>query len=240
MFDTFLILAPFLILLIVALLRFTGCAELAGVQSVKFSTITLSPLPPGLSPTGGLGPGMSVTFQPMVNGNPMSTAALNVMFVVTGPGKVAQDGTYTAPFPRDPTQPQPAIATVGLKDTSSGMPIPTASAKVTLEPATVSISLPPDALRSLGMWQFTAVVKNVSPPSGQQVQAVWKALYGKIPPNPSNSLSPTYTAPKVTANTVTVDTVSYTINNTDPQPEPDPHPDPGFTAGNFVKVIVVP
>jgi hypothetical protein len=202
MFDTFLILAPFLILLIVALLRFTGC-EIPESGTLP-GTITLAPLPPGLSP-GGLGPGLSVTFQPMLGGNPMSADELNATWVN------AINGILTAPYPRDPSKP---TITVSLKDASGDI---FASTVVKLEPAIVGYPSFYPALNGYASGatvDVKATVTNVSPPGGQ-VQVTWAAVLGTITPNPLDSSLATYKAPVVTASTF--DTVSFTID-ADPAP----------------------
>ena len=85
MLDSFVILAPLLLLPVVALLRFVGCESFDS----KADVVTVTP------DTATLGPGESQQFTASVNGTPPSTN-------VTWSANAQPNGYYKAPDPFDP------------------------------------------------------------------------------------------------------------------------------------------
>ena len=139
MLDSFLILAPLLLLPVVALLRFVGCTTFdsapADVVVVKVNPDTAS-----------LGPGESQQFTALLNG--VNGAPMSVTWSVNAP-----DGLYKAPDPFVPGPP-----TIEVTATSTTVAASFGKATVTLQHVSVKVNPPAAALKPGQTQPFTAVV----------------------------------------------------------------------------------
>jgi large repetitive protein len=122
--DLFLILTPFLLLVIVSLLGFVGCTAFAGVDSVPFSITTTSPLPQALvdvpysltmaasggtipyhwtivAGAGGLPAGLTMNDAGVISGTPTDAAKTYSLTI----------NVTDSPIPPDPGKPAPSPST---------------------------------------------------------------------------------------------------------------------------------
>src|SRR5579872_2924728 len=144
MLDHFVFLAPLLLLPIVALLRFIGCAAF-GSTDAGGVIVTLNPA------SASLGPGQTQQFTALANGSTTTD-------ITWSPN--APNGLFKAP---DPFVSGSTTATVTA--TSTTVAGSSGSATVTLAHVTVSIAPPAAALLPGTSQQFTAAVQG-SPDTG--------------------------------------------------------------------------
>ncbi len=200
MIDPFVILAPVLLLAVVALLRFVGCAAILGLDDVTYTAAAQISVTVTTSDPTTVSVLDTVHFSATVTNDSADPQKKGVTWSVIGAsnvaGTISSTGEYRAPSSISGAQPVTVIASSVADSSKSG------TATVNLVPVTVNVVSPPDpCVGAAGTKQFTAQV------TGPQNKAVdWDLMVAAVGGGDNIKPSGLYTAPTFVtqAQTVTV------------------------------------
>jgi hypothetical protein len=147
MFDSYVFLAPLLLLPVIALLGFIGCGSFDAADTPATVVIKVAP------ETIDLGPGQTQQFQAFADGN-LTTS------VDWSPN--APSGLYKAADPRLAGVTTDTVTATSKSGTTTSAPASVGKATVNLKSATVTVSPPLVSLRAGEQQQFTATVQGSS------------------------------------------------------------------------------
>jgi hypothetical protein len=207
MFDLFLLFTPFLLLLIVALLRFIGCNQILGNQLATLSpnSVAVTVVPNNWT----LGPGETKQFSELVAGTQAPDAENAETW---SPGEDFPFGTnigkFKAPYPWAKKSVEIMASYNGDLGTSSTP----GTATVTLDHANVAIT-PSGIIQVMpaGSQAFQASALNVTPPLGGSINYEW-SMNGKVVQAFSPTAKYTYSAPAPPYVVTPPITISFKIN----------------------------